>query len=490
MAKWNEIDGWDAAGGVAEVVKPYLRSGVDAINELVIAARIMVNEQRALAVSTHELALAWSKVSTALQYELTVVQQQVGNQMLLDRVATTKLALDNIDWLSDFQNVAGGASNNLKVMAKNLGAIVGAAEVLHEISNPGVSAYDVGSTGIGALAGVLVGAAIATTFPVWFAITSGLFASFGAKYLWEYGIAPALGIPVTGGERFWDNFFDYLVSIEVNSLLTAARNFILRLDPLVLDLDGDGLELIGANGSVLFDHNADGIKTGTGWAKADDGFLVRDINGNGFIDTGRELFGVDTIKRNNSLATDGFDALRDIDSNSDGVITSLDTAFNELKVWRDLDQNGTTSANELFTLGQLGITRINTAGTPTGPQAGQVINNNQVALSSTFTQNGQTRTVGAIDLEANNFFTQFPTQVVDTTGNPITITPQAQGLPQMKGSGMVRDMRAAASCRNSLKTRKQRDVREEKGSRCRESLVRRYRKKTNRTANVIYVVTA
>jgi hypothetical protein len=280
------------------------------------------------------------------------------------------------------------------------------------------------------------------------------------------------------------------ISPTVNSLFTAARNFILRLDPLVLDLDGDGLELTGANGSVLFDHNADGIKTGTGWAKADDGFLVRDINGNGLIDTGRELFGVDTIKRNNTLATDGFDALRDIDSNSDGVITSLDTAFNELKVWRDLDQNGTTSANELFTLGQLGITRINTAGTPTGPQAGQVINNNQVALSSTFTQNGQTRTVGAIDLEANNFFTQFPTQVVDTTGNPITITPQAQGLPQMKGSGMVRDMRAAASCRNSLKTRKQRDVREEKGSRCRESLVRRYRKKTNRTANVIYVVTA
>jgi hypothetical protein len=259
------------------------------------------------------------------------------------------------------------------------------------------------------------------------------------------------------------------VDPTTNTLFTDARNFILRLDPLVLDLDGDGLELIGASGTVLFDHNADGIKTGTGWAQADDGFLVRDINGNGLIDTGRELFGVDTIKRNNTLATDGFDALRDIDSNSDGVITSLDTAFNELKVWRDLDQNGTTSANELFTLGQLGITRINTAGTPTGPQAGQVINNNQVALSSTFTQNGQTRTVGAIDLEANNFFAQFPAQVVDTTGNPITITAQAQGLPQMKGSGMVRDMRQAMKCGNSFKTREQRNFREETERNCHEA---------------------
>lgn len=88
---------------------------------------------------------------------------------------------------------------------------------------------------------------------------------------------------------------------------------------------------------------------------------------------------------------------------------------------------------------------INIQGGTTGPQAGQVINNNRVALSSTFTQNGQTKTVGAIDLEANNFFTVFPPQVVDNTGTPIAITPQAQGLPQMNGAGMVRDMRAAAS---------------------------------------------
>ena len=224
-----------------------------------------------------------------------------------------------------------------------------------------------------------------------------------------------------------------------------AQNFVNRRDPLVLDLDGDGIELIGASGAVLFDHNADNIKTGTGWARPDDGFLVRDLNGNGTIDTGRELFGVDTFKNNGGLATDGFDALRELDSNNDGVITNADTAFNELKVWRDLDQNGISTVNELFTLDQLNITSINTNGTATGPQAGQLINNNRVALSTTFTQNGQTRTVGAIDLEANSFFTQFPTEVVDTTGNPVAITAQAQGLPQMNGAGMVRDMRAAAS---------------------------------------------
>ncbi len=82
-------------------------------------------------------------------------------------------------------------------------------------------------------------------------------------------------------------------------------------------------------------------------------------------------------------------------------------------------------------------------GSTTGPQAGQVINNNSVALSATYTRNGVTRTVGAIDLEANNFFTEFPPEVIDEAGNPVPITAQAQALPQMNGSGMVRNLRAA-----------------------------------------------
>ncbi|HDR1491152.1 TPA: hypothetical protein QB409_002105, partial [Pasteurella multocida] len=40
-------------------------------------------------------------------------------------------------------------------------------------------------------------------------------------------------------------------------------------DPLVLDLDGDGIETVGHNGhsGSLFDHDADGIRTSTGWIK-------------------------------------------------------------------------------------------------------------------------------------------------------------------------------------------------------------------------------
>ena len=233
---------------------------------------------------------------------------------------------------------------------------------------------------------------------------------------------------------------------SVNDLFTAAQNYVIpRRDPLVLDLDGDGLELIGANGTVLFDHNADGIKTGTGWVSPDDGLLVRDLNGNGLIDSGRELFGIDTLKANNTLAANGFDALKDLDSNADGLITSADTAFADLKVWQDLNQDGISQAGELQTLSTLGISSIGVNGTATGPQAGQLIAGNRVDLSTTFTQNGAARTVGAIDFQVNNFYTQFPAQVVDEAGNPVAITAQAKALPQMNGSGMVRNMQAAAS---------------------------------------------
>ncbi|WP_325123640.1 thrombospondin [Francisella tularensis] len=62
---------------------------------------------------------------------------------------------------------------------------------------------------------------------------------------------------------------------------------VIRRDPLTLDLDGDGIETVSADGSVLFDSNADGIKRGTGWVGADDGLLVRDIDGSGTIDNGQ-----------------------------------------------------------------------------------------------------------------------------------------------------------------------------------------------------------
>ena len=110
--------------------------------------------------------------------------------------------------------------------------------------------------------------------------------------------------------------------------------------PLAIDLDGDGVETVSVDNGVYFDHDGNGFAEKTGWISSDDALLVRDINGNGQIDDGSELFGDQTILSNGEKAANGFEALADLDSNHDGVFDGDDEAFGEIKVWQDLNQNG------------------------------------------------------------------------------------------------------------------------------------------------------
>ncbi|ALR02920.1 calcium-binding protein [Xylella fastidiosa] len=219
-------------------------------------------------------------------------------------------------------------------------------------------------------------------------------------------------------------------------------------DPLALDLDGDGIETTGSDGRViLFDHDADGVKTGTGWLKPDDGWLVLDRNGNGTIDSGRELFGTDTLKRNGQLATDGFDALRDVDSNQDGKIDAADRVFANLRIWRDLNQDGISQANELSTLDANHIVSIGVTATAGRVDLG---NGNVQTAAGTFTRSngttgateGTTGTAANLDLLADTFYRDFTQQVA--------LTDQAKALPFLRGSGRVRNLDEAISLSKDL----------------------------------------
>ncbi|WP_296645077.1 hypothetical protein [Roseinatronobacter sp.] len=78
----------------------------------------------------------------------------------------------------------------------------------------------------------------------------------------------------------------------------------------------------------------DGFAEATGWVAADDGLLVLDVNGNGRIDNGSELFGDQTGHAH------GFLALAQHDDNGDGVIDEADTVYGQLRIWQDLNQDG------------------------------------------------------------------------------------------------------------------------------------------------------
>ncbi|QDQ26991.1 hypothetical protein FNU76_11800 [Chitinimonas arctica] len=130
--------------------------------------------------------------------------------------------------------------------------------------------------------------------------------------------------------------------------------------PIVLDLDGDGVETT-ALGGAYFDFDGDGFSEKTSWASPDDGLLVNDINGDGLISTGRELFGNNTLLKNGQLAANGFQALAEQDDNGDGVIDATDAAYGTLRVWQDLNGNGLSEADELKTLAEAGVKSISTA---------------------------------------------------------------------------------------------------------------------------------
>lgn len=133
-----------------------------------------------------------------------------------------------------------------------------------------------------------------------------------------------------------------------------------RTSPIIIDLDGDGVETRAWSRDLYFDHDANGMRESTAWAGEDDGFLVRDIDGNGLIDSGREMFGTNTQLQNGQLAKNGYEALKELDSNQDGVVDVADAAFADLRIWRDANGNGITDAGELMTLGEAGIASLNT----------------------------------------------------------------------------------------------------------------------------------
>src|SRR3546814_14458490 len=102
------------------------------------------------------------------------------------------------------------------------------------------------------------------------------------------------------------------------------------------------------------------MRESTAWIGADDGFLVRDLNQDGAITTGLEMFGSNTRLQDGTTAEHGFAALRELDSNQDGVIDSQDAAFSELKIWRDANDNGRTDIGELLSLSEAGIASLHT----------------------------------------------------------------------------------------------------------------------------------
>ena len=210
--------------------------------------------------------------------------------------------------------------------------------------------------------------------------------------------------------------------------------------PLVLDLDGDGVETININKGIYFDHDNNGFAEKTGWAGKDDGFLVIDKNNNGKIDNGTEMFG----NNNSSGISNGFQALFDYDTNHDGKINYYDADFSKLKIWRDSNSNGITDSGELFTLHQAGIRSISTGYTEIDQQDTQ---GNYHQQAGSFTRwNGTKGSVEDVWFQVDESKTQDL--------HAVALSNEIKSLPELAGFGNVHSLRQAIAQSNSsqLKT--------------------------------------
>ncbi len=198
---------------------------------------------------------------------------------------------------------------------------------------------------------------------------------------------------------FFETFFGFYMKAM------TGESYFSGVDPLVLDLDGDGLELTARTSqSPLFDLDGDGFAEQTGWVQSDDGLLVHDINANGEIDDITELFG--------SPTTSGFDELAVHDLNADGLIDVNDAIFTDLRVWQDLNQNAKVDAGELSTLTEAGIESISLTAT-----ASNVHNaNNLIAEVGSFTRTDSTTSeISDVKFKINNYDSKW---LGDSTVDP------------------------------------------------------------------------
>ena len=128
--------------------------------------------------------------------------------------------------------------------------------------------------------------------------------------------------------------------------------------PIVLDLDGDGVELVPLKDSTArYDINGDGYREHMAWAAPDDGFLVYDKNEDGVIADHDELSFMTYVEN----ASTDLEGLRHFDTDNDGQLDPDDAEWGMFRVWQDLDQDGESDLGELRNLDEAGIRSVGLA---------------------------------------------------------------------------------------------------------------------------------
>jgi hypothetical protein len=138
--------------------------------------------------------------------------------------------------------------------------------------------------------------------------------------------------------------------------------------PLVLDWDRDGAvttATAAGRKAVRFDLRGDGHRLPLEWIGPNERFLALDLDADGVISSGMELFGDAHVVARGDRAAHGFAALAQYDRNHDGKIDAADPVFASLVLWQDADSDGVSDPGELTPVAASGVTALEIAYLPT-----------------------------------------------------------------------------------------------------------------------------
>lgn len=126
--------------------------------------------------------------------------------------------------------------------------------------------------------------------------------------------------------------------------------------PIIIDMGADGFSFAMPSEAVFFWMFRHAMQRQVlNWVNhgTDDAFLALDLNLNGMIDNGNELFGDGTdLLLHQRLAHNGFSAMAQYDSsdlggNEDGFLSKEDAVWPALLLWVDRNANGRSEKAEL-----------------------------------------------------------------------------------------------------------------------------------------------
>jgi VCBS repeat-containing protein len=212
-----------------------------------------------------------------------------------------------------------------------------------------------------------------------------------------------------GGGALLDLYWSPTSGGSANTQLSGSSLFAIgTATPLILDLNNDGVHTLAADDVVQYDLLGTGTPASVGWSSPEDGFLVFDINNDGVINDGSEMFGEATRLSSGGLASNGFEALIDLDFNLDGVLDLNDPLFSDLQIWKDANSDGITDLGELFGLAEQNIVSFDVH-----PQeADRLENGNQIKLISTYsTGDGMQHEIADVWLKVA-FNPEVPTPII------------------------------------------------------------------------------